>query len=88
MAVRDVMDARKHIQELLDADISQPSNSPFASPVVLVRKKSRALRLTMDYRKLNKKTIKDAFWLPRIDEAFGRLTGDKWFSVMDLKSGY
>ena len=88
IAARDVMDARKHIQELLDADIIQPSNSPFASPIVLVRKKSGALRLTVDYRKLNKKTIKDAYCLPRIDEAFGRLSGAKWFSVMDLKSGY
>ena len=42
----------------------------------------------MDYRKLNKKTIKDAYCLPRIDDAFGRLSGAKWFSVIDLKYGY
>ena len=70
------------------ADIIQPSNSPFASPIVLVRKKSGALWLTVDYPKLNKKTVKDAYCLPRIDKAFGRLYGVKWFSVMDLKLGY
>ena len=70
------------------ADIIQPSNSPFASPIVLVRKKIGTPRLTADYRKLKKKTVKDAYCLPRIDKAFGRLYGVKWFSVMDLTPGY
>ena len=79
IAARDLEDAHTHIQELLDADIIRPSNSPYASPIVLVRKKSGALRLTVDYRKLNSRTVKDAYALPHIDDAFARLSGAKWF---------
>ena len=85
---RDLTDAREHIRALLDAGIIRESSSPYASPIVLVRKKNGSLRLTVDYRKLNQKTIKDAYALPRIDDAFSCLSGAKWFSVMDLKSGY
>ena len=77
-----------HIRALLDAWIIRESSSPYASPIVLVRKKNGSLRLTVHYRKLNQKTIKDAYALPRIDDAFSCLSGAKWFSVMDLKSGY
>ena len=85
---RDLTDAREHIRALLDAGIIRESSSLYASPIVLVRKKNGSLRLTVDYRKLNQKTIKDAYALPRIDDAFSCLSGAKWFSVMDLKSGY
>ena len=88
IASRDLTDAREHIRALLDAGIIRESSSPYASPIVLVRKKNGSLRLTVDYRKLNQKTIKDAYALPRIDDAFSCLSGAKWFSVMDLKSGY
>ena len=88
IASRDLDDARDHIRGLLDAGIIRESNSQYASPIVLVRKKDGSLRLTVDYRKLNKRAIKDAYALPRIDDAFSRLSGAKWFSVMDLKSGY
>ena len=88
IAARDLDDARKHIQDLLDSDIIHPSNSPYASAIVLVRKKNGSLRLTVDFRKLNKRTIKDAYSLPRIDDSFAKLSGARWFSVMDLKSGY
>ena len=77
-----------HIRALLYAGIIRESSSPYSSPIVLVRKKNGSLRLTVDYRKLNQKTIKDAYALPRIDDAFSCLSGAKWFSVMDLKSGY
>lgn len=79
---------KQHLRELLDAGIIRESESPFASPVVLVRKKNGKIRLCIDYRKLNARTIKDAYALPNIEETFSALSGAKWFSVMDLKSGY
>ena len=88
IASRDLTDAREHNCALLDAGIIRESSSPYASPIVLVRKKNGSLRLTVDYRKLYQKTIKDAYALPRIDDAFSCLSGAKWFSVMDLKSRY
>ncbi|CAI5680231.1 unnamed protein product [Oreochromis niloticus] len=79
---------KQHLKELLDAGIIKESQSPFASPVVLVRKKNGSIRLCIDYRKLNARTIRDAYALPNIEETFAALSGAKWFSVMDLKSGY
>lgn len=79
---------KNHLKELLDAGIIRESESPFASPIVLVRKKNGSIRLCIDYRKLNARTIRDAYALPNIEETFTALSGAKWFSVMDLKSGY
>ncbi|KAL1254368.1 hypothetical protein QQF64_016597 [Cirrhinus molitorella] len=79
---------RQHLRELLDAEIIRESESPFASPIVLVHKKNGQIRLCVDYRKLNMRTVKDAYALPNIEETFSALSGAKWFSVMDLKSGY
>ena len=79
---------RLHLKELLDAGVIRESESPFSSPIVVVKKKNGAIRLCVDYRKLNNQTIKDAYALPNIEETFAALTGSKWFSVMDLKSGY
>ena len=64
------------------------SVSPFASPVVLVRKCDGKLRLCIDYRRLNAKTIKDAFLLPRIEETLESLGGSRLFSSLDLAHGY
>ncbi|KAJ7991580.1 hypothetical protein DPEC_G00285340 [Dallia pectoralis] len=79
---------RQHLRELLDASVIRESESPFASPVVVVKKKNGKIRLCIDYRKLNSRTIKDAYALPNIEETFSALSGARWFSVMDLKSGY
>lgn len=79
---------RLHLKELLDAGIIRESESPFASPIVVVKKKNGSIRLCIDYRKLNNQTIRDAYALPNIEDTFAALTGSKWFSVMDLKSGY
>ncbi|KAL7844792.1 hypothetical protein SRHO_G00233310 [Serrasalmus rhombeus] len=84
----DFNDLKKHLQDLLAAGIIEESNSPYASPIVLVRKKSGELRMVVDYRKLNNLTKKDAYPLPRIEETFTLLSGSKWFSVLDLKSGF
>ena len=79
---------KEHISQLLDAQVIRESCSPFASPIVLVKKKDGSLRLCVDYRQLNSRTRKDAFPLPRIEESLDALTGARWFSTMDLASGY
>lgn len=79
---------KEHINQLLGAQVIRESCSPFASPIVLVKKKDGSLRLCVDYRQLNSRTRKDAFPLPRIEESLDALTGARWFSTLDLASGY
>ena len=76
------------INDMLANKVIRPSNSPWASPVVLVKKKDGSLRLCVDYRKLNQVTRKDSFPLPRIDETIESLDKSIWFSTLDLASGY
>lgn len=85
---QDVDAVRQHLQELLESGVIRESESPFASPIVVVRKKNGSVRLCIDYRKLNLQTIKDAYPLPKLEDTFSALSGSKWFSVLDLKSGY
>eukprot|EP00064_Thunnus_orientalis_P022840 superscaffoldBa00008073_g23061 len=77
-----------HIRQLLDSQVIRESSSPYASPIVIVKKKDGSIRLCVDYRQLNSKTCRDAFPLPRIEESLDALSGAKWFSTMDLASGY
>ena len=83
---------REVVQELLTdmlkKDVIQPSSSPWASPIMLVRKKDGSFRFCVDYRKLNEVTHKDACPLPRIDDTLSTLAGSRWFSTLDLLSGY
>ena len=81
-------EVRKHLKEMLDIGAIRRSNSPWASPVVLVRKKDRSLRFCIDLRKLNARTVKDAYSLPRIEDALDSLNGACIFTSLDLKSGY
>lgn len=81
-------EVRNHLHQLLAAGVIQRSHSPWTQNVVLVRKKNGQLRLCVDYRQLNQRTVKDAYALPRIDETLDSLAGNKFFSVLDLKSGY
>ena len=76
------------IQELLALEHIRLSMSPFASSVVLVKKKDGTLRMCIDYRALNKKTLKNRYPIPRIDELMDELRGAKFFSKIDLRSGY
>lgn len=79
---------KTHINQLLETQVIRESSSPYASPIVLVKKKDGSLRMCVDYRHLNTKTRKDAFPLPRIEESLDSLTGARWFSTLDLASGY
>ena len=79
---------KKLLDNMLEKDVIQPSTSPWASPIVLVQKKDGTLRLCVDYRKINNVTQKDAYPLPRVDDTLDTLSGSKWFTTLDLISGY
>ena len=74
-----IEEVRQHLDQLLSAGIIRKSKSPWASNVVLVRKKNGKLRMCVDYRALNDRSIKDAYALPRIEEVFDILKGSRYF---------
>ena len=84
--LREVL--KNKIKEMLDANIIERSISPWASPLVFVKKKNGGLRMCVDYRSLNEKTIPNAHPIPRIDDALDSLHGAKYFSTLYLKSGH
>ena len=81
-------EVKQHLQEMVEVGAIRRSFSPWASAVVLVRKKDGGLRLCIHLRKLNNMTVKDGYALPRIDDTLDCLHGAKWFSTLGLKSGY
>ena len=81
-------EVKDHIQKLVDRKVIRESHSPYVSPIVICRKKNNDLRICIDYRLINRKTVKDAFPLPRIDESLDALGGSSLYSVMDLVSGF
>jgi len=81
-------EVRQQIEQLLACGVIRPSKSPWTSNVVLVRKKNGKLRMCVDYRMPNQKTFQDYFVLPREYEIFDSLHVAKYFSTLDMKSGY
>lgn len=78
----------EHVTDMLNRGIIQPSVSPWASPVVLVKKKDNTDRFCVDFRRVNAVTRKDSYLLPRIDDTLDALNGTRYFTTMDLISGY
>ena len=76
------------LEEMIKQKLIKPSQSSFASNVVLVKKKDNTYRFCVDYRRVNDISVKDAYPLPRIDECLDTMTGSAWFSTIDLRSGY
>ena len=76
------------VQQMLSNGVICPSNSPWASPVAMVKKKDGSLRFCVDFRQLNAATVKDTHPIPRIDDLLDALHGAHWFSTLDFKSGY
>ena len=81
-------EVRQHLKEMLEAGAIRKSRSPYCSNVVLCRKSDGSLRFCIDLRKLNNRTIKDAYTLPRVNDSLDSLLGSKYFTKLDLRSGY
>ncbi|KAL2099461.1 hypothetical protein ACEWY4_005941 [Coilia grayii] len=88
MAFEKQVDADNQIQASLESGLACPSQSSWASPIVMVRKKDKTFRMCVDYRALNERTVKDAYPLPRIQDTLDTLSTARWFSTLDLASGY
>ena len=79
---------QQQVEEIKKAGVVEDSSSPWASPIVLDRKSDNTWRFCVDYRKLNAVTVKDAYPLPHVDSSLSRLEGAKFFSTMDMQSGF
>ncbi|KAL1217934.1 RNA-directed DNA polymerase-like protein [Cardamine amara subsp. amara] len=88
MAPAEMAELKKQLEELLSKGFIRPSTSPWGAPVLFVKKKDGSFRLCIDYRGLNRVTVKNRYPLPRIDELLDQLRGATWFSKIDLASGY
>ncbi|KAJ9552657.1 hypothetical protein OSB04_016702 [Centaurea solstitialis] len=88
LAPSEMQELSNQLQELLDKGFIRPSSSPWGAPVLFVKKKDGSFRMCIDYRELNKITIKNRYPLPRIDDLFDQLQGATYFSKIDLRSGY
>ena len=88
MSPVELDELKKQLDELVAAGFIQPSKSPFGAPVLFVKKKDGSMRMCVDYRDLNRITVKNRYPLPRMEELFDRLQGAKYFSKIDLRSGY
>ncbi|KAM0037110.1 putative nucleotidyltransferase, Ribonuclease H [Helianthus debilis subsp. tardiflorus] len=88
LAPSEMQELSTQLQELLDKGFIRPSFSPWGAPVLFVKKKDGSFRMCIDYRELNKLTVKNRYPLPRIDDLFDQLQGSSYYSKIDLRSGY
>ena len=88
MAPMELKELKLQLQELLEKGFIRPSVSPWGAPVLFVKKKDGTLRLCVDYRQLNKMTMKNKYLLPRIHDLFDQLKGTSVFLKIDLRSRY
>ena len=88
LAPSEMQELSSQLQELLDKGYIRPSSSPWGAPVLFVKKKDGSFRMCIDYRELNKLTVKNRYPLPRIDDLFDQLQGSSIYSKIDLRSGY
>ena len=88
MVPTELKELKEKLQDLLDKGFIRTSASPWGAPVLFVKKKDGSMRLCIDYRELNKVTIRNKYPLPRIDDLFNQLQGAQVFSKIDLRSGY
>ena len=88
MAPVELQELRVQLQELLDKRFIRPSTSPWGASVLFAKKKDKTLRLYIDYRQLNRVTIKNRYPLPRIDDLFDQLRGVRVYSKINLRTGY
>ena len=88
MAPAELKELKVQMEEMVNKGFVRPSTSPWGAPVLFVKKKDGSMRLYIDYRELNKVTIRNQYPLPRIDDLFDQLQGAKVFSKIDLRSGY
>ena len=88
MALVELQELRVQLQELLDKGFIRLSTSPWGAPVLFAKKKEKTLRLCIDYRQMNRVTVKNRYPLPRIDDLFDKLRGARVYSKIDLSNGY
>ncbi|GJZ06461.1 putative reverse transcriptase domain-containing protein, partial [Tanacetum coccineum] len=88
LAPSEMKELSDQLQELSEKGFIRPSSSPWGAPVLFVKKKDGSFRMCIDYRELNKLTIKNRYPLPRIDDLFDQLQGSSVYSKIDLRSGY
>ncbi|GJT49638.1 putative nucleotidyltransferase, ribonuclease H [Tanacetum coccineum] len=88
LAPSEMQELSNQLQELADRGFIRPSTSPWGAPVLFVKKKDGSFRMCIDYRELNKLTVKNRYPLPRIDDLFDQLQGSSVYSKIDLRSGY
>ncbi|GBG79634.1 hypothetical protein CBR_g29784 [Chara braunii] len=88
LSIPEATERKRQLEELLRLGFIKPSNSPWGAPVLFARKAAETLRLCIDYRGLNRYTVKNSYPMPCYDELFDRLAGNRFFTKIDLRSGY
>ena len=88
MAPKELAELRRQLNELLEAGLIQPSKAPYGAPVLFQKKQDGSLRMCVDYRALNKVTVKNKYPVPLVQDLMDRLSKASWFTKLDLRSGY